>query len=215
MATVENVAVIRAKVVIASFGEAFTIGEPELLKLVPTTATVNAEQKIAFGKLFTFVNSAGLVFVATSPQSADKKRPISFLETVARRWATTFGPASATAASHALDAVLAKDFEPLYNEYNKTNKAQEISRQLEETQSILKESVSKALGRGEDLDVLSTKSEELMTSSEEFRGQATNLKWRMRLQYIKSFLWTTAIVVLGTYIVLALACGGFSLKDCR
>jgi vesicle-associated membrane protein 7 len=184
------------------------------LKLAPASI-VAPEQKIASGKLFTFLNAAGLTFVAVSPSSVDKKRPVAFLETVSRRWAATYGPVSAKADSHGLNETYMKNFIALFQEYNKSNRTEDISRQLHETESIMKDSVGKALGRGEDLDSLSLKSEELLSTSEDFRAQATNLKWKMRWEAVKSWLWTTLLVGMVVYVVLTLACGGWSLKDCR
>jgi vesicle-associated membrane protein 7 len=212
-AVIEYAAVLRGQLVIASIGDLFGLSEREVIRLLPSSGS-RAEQKISSGKLFSFTSTPGLSYVALSPQSVDKQRPLAFLDTLSRRWAATFAAQSATAPEHSLDHVLAANFSPLFNEYGKVNKTAELAADLDQTQAILTNAMSKGLDRSAELESISSKSETLLSTSEEFRAQATNLKWKMRCQYIKSWLVWILVIVLIIYFLLSRFCGGWRLTKC-
>jgi vesicle-associated membrane protein 7 len=74
--------------------------------------------------------------------------------------------------------------------------------------------MAKAFDRGSDLQAISSKSEDLLSTSEEFRAQATNLKWKMRCQYIKSWICWIVIILLIVYFLATRFCGGWMLGAC-
>lgn len=213
MSVVSYCAILRGKTVIAAIGDQTAAVGKDIIKLLPP-ASSRVEQKIAAGRLYTFFTTPLLTFVAISPQSADKQKPITFLDTIARRWAATYGNVSASATEHSLDAIFAKNFQAALDECNKGNRTADLNRQLDETQQILTESMTKVVGRGEHLSVISSKSEDLRNSSEEFRQQATNLKWKMRCEYIKSWVMWILLIVFILYFLLTFICGGWKLGRC-
>lgn len=211
---ISYVAVVRGKVIIASHGDGSLVSERDIQKLLPPP-TSRIEQKITSGRLFTFVTTPALTFMTVSPQSVEKQKPITFLDTLSRRWTAAYGPVSASAGPHGLNSVFQNNFAQLFDDANRpTTKTSEIARQLDETQQILTESMSKALIRGTELDAVSAKTEDLLTSSEEFRSQASNLKWRMKCQQMKSWVtWVVTFIAI-FYVVLSWICGGWGLSKC-
>jgi vesicle-associated membrane protein 7 len=213
MRAIEYTAIIRGHTIIASIGDLSGLSEREILRLLPSSAS-RAEQKITFGKLFSFLLTPGLAFVCASPQSVDKQRPIVFLDALSRRWSASYFSLSASASDHALDHILSSNFSEFIEEYARPNKTAEIARELDQTQEILTESVTKALGRSSDLELLSSKSDNLLGVSEEFRNQAGNLKWKMRCEYIKSWIWWIVGILLIVWFIVSRFCGGWMLSLC-
>ena len=202
--------VLRGKTIIASLGH---VPDKDVTKLLPQDQ--KTDQKIASGRLFSFIGTPGLVYCCVGPQNADKQRQLLFLETLSRRWAATYGQISSNAESHALDNVLAQQFGQLFDEFAKPiSKTADVHRRLDETEAILNESVSKALGRGGDLQAINAKSEDMMATSEEFRKQAANVKRRMRCSYYKSWIMWVFVAILVIYYVLTFVCGGYKLSKC-
>jgi vesicle-associated membrane protein 7 len=211
MERIEYVAVLRGHTVIASYGDSSPAIERDILKLLP--ATTGTEQLISTGHLFSFFPTTSLTFVCASPQSVDKQRPLQFLNVLSRRWIGTYGPPSATAGLHALDSFFAKDFAGLFAEFNQAKTA-DLARELDETQRILTESVSRAFDRGSDLQTLASKSESLISTSEEFRRNSVNLRKKMQCQWLKSWAWTIVILLIVIYFIVSRFCGGFLLPLC-
>jgi vesicle-associated membrane protein 7 len=210
---VEFAAILRGQTVIASIGDLNGLSERDIVRLLPNSG-FRTEQKISSGKLFSFTSTPGLFYVAVSPQSADKQRPLAFLDTLSRRWAATFGAQSSSASEHSLDQLLAANFSPLFNDYGKVNKTAELASDLDQTQRILTDAMAKGLNRSAELEAISTKGEVLLTTSEEFRAQATNLKWKMRCEYIKSWAIRILVILAIFYFILSRFCGGWKLAKC-
>jgi vesicle-associated membrane protein 7 len=176
MSLLEYGAVVRGSTIIASYGDLSGVSERDIIRLLPLPTT-RIDQKIASGKLFSFATTPSLTFVAVSPQSVDKQRPLAFLDTLSRRWVAVLGTVSASATDHALDRVFASNCASVFDDFSKVTKTSELARELDETQQVLATGMTKALDRGAELESISSKSETLMSTSEEFRAQATNLKW--------------------------------------
>jgi vesicle-associated membrane protein 7 len=211
MGLLDYSAVIRGNTIIASYGDLSGFSERELLRLIPDQL-LRIDQKITSGRLISFITTPGLVFVAVSQQSVDKQRPLTFLQTLSRRWAAAYGPMSASAADHALDQIFASNFAALFNDYSSATKTSELAGQLDETQQILTESTTKAFDRGAELESISSKTEELLSTSEEFRTLSTNLKWKMRCAWLKSWAGRILLVIVIIYLLLSWLCGGFKLQ---
>ena len=212
MSVVFYVGIVRGKTVVAALGDA-PCEDRDIIRIMPQPPA-RSEQKIFSNSLFTFLTTPELTYVAASPVQADRSKPIEFLATLSRQWAPSHASQSATAAPHALDGVLQSQFARQFAAVNQENRTAALAREMDETHQILTESVSKAFGRGEELQNISTKSENLKSISEEFRRQSTNLKWKMRCQYIKSWvLWILAILVV-LFLLLSWVCGGYRLPRC-
>jgi hypothetical protein len=211
MERIEYVAVLRGQTVIASYGDSSPNLERDVLKLLP--ATSGTEQLISTGHLFSFLHTSALTFVCASPQSIDRQRPLQFLNVLSSRWIGTYGPPSATAGLHALDSFFAKDFAGLFGEFNQAKTA-DLARELDETQKILTQSVTRAFDRGSELHDLASKSETLINTSEEFRRNSVNLRKKMQCQWIKSYAWMIAVVLVVIYFIVSRFCGGFLLPLC-
>jgi vesicle-associated membrane protein 7 len=213
MSLLEYSAVVRGSTIIASFGDLSGVSERDIVRLLPPPTT-RVDQKITSGKLLSFTTTTSLAFVAVSPQSVDKQRPLAFLDTLSRRWVSSFGVVSASAADHALDRVFASHFAALFDDFSNATKTSELVRELDDAEQILTSGMTKALDRGAELESISSKSETLMSTSEEFRAKAASLKWKMRCQYIKSWLWWILCIVAIIYLLLSFACGGLGLETC-
>jgi len=206
-------AVIRGSTIIASYGDLPGISEREILRLIPPQ-TSRVDQKIAFGKLFSFVTTPALVFLAISQHHIDKQRPLAFLDILSSRWTAGFGPTSAAAEGHGMDSVFASNYAGLFNEYSKTSKASEVAQELDETQKILAASATKALDRGSRLEGIHRKSESLKDTSDEFRAEAARMTWKMKCRYVRVWIWWIMLLLVIVYVILTFVCHGLAFRDC-
>lgn len=213
MSVVSYAGVVRGKTIIAALGDTAATAEKDIFKVLPPP-TVKTEQKIFSNTLFTFVTTPSLTFVAASPIQVDRRKPIEFLTAISRHWTATYGAVSASAGAHALDGPFQKTFAKDFEDVNQENRTAALTRELNETQKILTESVTKAFDRGADLQNIAAKSENMKNISEEFRRQSTNLRWKMQCQFYKSWItWILAIALI-FYLLLTWVCGGYSLPRC-
>jgi vesicle-associated membrane protein 7 len=214
MSVLEYSAVVRGTTIIASHGEVSGFTDRDLVHLLPAKSQ-RVDQKITSGKLFSFARISGLVFAAVSPHTADKQRPLAFLDTLSRRWVSTLGPASASATGHSLDGTFEKDFGSLFDDYAKATSTTELGRELDVTEAVPTDSVTKALDRGAELEAFSSKSETMLATSQEFRAQAASLNFKMHWEWVMLWGGRLLAIVAIIYVVLTWICDGFYLEGCR
>ncbi|OHT02369.1 Synaptobrevin family protein [Tritrichomonas foetus] len=205
-------AVSRNNVLIATHSSTGVNLTREIQRLISTPFSKN-EQRRTRNYLFTFNKGPLLDFICASPIDVDKSVPISYLELLSNRWNAVLSDKSQNAGPNELSIPYRNLFEATINEFNSTlSKTEKIRRDLDKTQQIVTESLHSALGRGESLNSLNAKSENLLATSDEFKSQATNLKNKMMCARIKSGIFYFCGVMLLVYIVLAFLCGGWRLR---
>jgi hypothetical protein len=108
-------AIVRGRTVVASIGDATDLSDDFLVRLLPT----RTEQQIVGDRVFSSLARPPLTFVCVSPLSADRRRPLAFLETLCARWTAAYGAASLDAGRHALDIAFVSHFSTLFADYSR------------------------------------------------------------------------------------------------
>jgi vesicle-associated membrane protein 7 len=90
----------------------------------------------------------------------------------------------------------------------------QLQDQIEETRAIMADNIDHVIRRGEKLEVLIDKTEELENSALLFKKKTTKLKWHMCLENYKMMAILVLIVILVLYFLLAAACG-FDMNKCK
>ena len=205
-------AVVRGKVIIASYSsENVNLGR-EIQRLIETPFAKN-EQRRTRNYLYTFNKGSQLVFICASPLDVDKTVPVSYLDLLSNRWNAAASDKSQSAGQNELSQPFKNLFEATLNEFSQTlSKTEKLKRDLDQTQQIVAESLHSAFNRGENLNSLSAKSENLMSTSGEFKAQATSLKNKMFCAKVKSTIFYFSVIIVIIYLILVFVCGGWDLK---
>merc|ERR1719461_143183 len=95
-----------------------------------------------------------------------------------------------------------------------SSKIDQITESLDNVRGVMVENIEKVLDRGEHLELLVKKSEDLHDTTYDFKQKSITLRNQMWWQKIKMTLLIVFICAMVLYIILAMACGGFALKDC-
>lgn len=209
--SIEFVAVARNSVILATYGTASL--ERDVQTFLEQTFVINEQRRTNY-HVFTFYKGYSLNFVCSSPPEVDKQVPLRFLETLAIRWASAFPDLPPTAEAHSMtrkaESLIAAAVANVA-----ASPTDRLKQELDETDRVMKTSLEKAFGRGEDLQILTDNSERIMASSEDFRNQAKSLKNKMFCQYLKSWAIRIIAIALFIYFLLRFICGGWTLKHCR
>ena len=78
------------------------------------------------------------------------------------------------------------------------DKLMKVSYQLDDVRSSLSNNLELAMDRGEKIETMEAKSDELLERSKDFRREATKLKWKMCRQHWK----LVAIIVFCIFLVI-------------
>lgn len=210
--TILYAAVAKDRMIIASYIADKTDFEKEVVKLLPQ-ASARTEQVISSNHVFSYLSTTSLVFACVTPQTEDRRVPLNYLDVISRRWGATILGSNNATTSHCYD----KQFADAFGEFTKSfanpaYKTKGIQQTLEQTQAELTSAMTKAYERGNQLDDLDDKSQQLLSNSEDFRAASTQLKNQMRCKYYKELFFWFVVIFIVFYLLLAMICGGMNLK---
>lgn len=94
------------------------------------------------------------------------------------------------------------------------NKIEEIKEQLSGTKDIMLQNIDHILDRGDKIDLLIDKSENMNQQSKQFSRKSRTLRRKMCLKNMKTKLLIIFIILLLLYVMLSFGCGGLDLKNC-
>ncbi|XP_043708042.1 vesicle-associated membrane protein 724-like [Telopea speciosissima] len=165
---------------------------------------------------FNFLVEDGYAYCVVAKDSAGKQVSIAFLERMKADFKKRYGGGKADTA---IAKSLNKEFGPVMKEHMQyiTDHAEEIGKllkvkaQVSEVKSIMLENIDKALDRGEKLDILADKAEDLRSQAQNFKKQGTKIQRKMWYKNMKIKLVVLGILLLLVLIIWVSICHGF---DC-
>ncbi|CAA2962134.1 vesicle-associated membrane 726 [Olea europaea subsp. europaea] len=158
-----------------------------------------------------------LYFVAycvVAIESAGRQIPIAFLERVKDDFNKRYGGGKATTAGA---NSLKKEFGPKLKEHmqycadhpEEINKLAKVKAQVSEVKGVMMENIEKVLDRGEKIELLVDKSDNLRSQAQDFRKQGTKVRRKMWFENMKIKLIVLGIVVALVLIIILSVCPGF------
>lgn len=165
---------------------------------------------------FNFLVEDGYAYCVVAKESVGKQVSLAFLERVKADFKKRYGGGKADTA---IAKSLNKDFGPLMKEHmqyiidhaEEIGKLLKVKAQVSEVKSIMLENIDKAVDRGERLDILVEKTEDLRSQAQEFKKQGTQVRRKMWFQNMKIKLVVLGILLLLVLIIWLSVCQGF---DC-
>ncbi|KAK9692164.1 hypothetical protein RND81_09G245100 [Saponaria officinalis] len=209
--------VARGTVIISEYTEFsgnFTTIASQCLQKLPSTNT-----KFTYncdGHTFNFLVSDGFTYCVVAVESVGRQIPMAFLERVKDDFNKRYGGGkAATAVAKSLN----KEFGPKLKEHmqycidhpEEMNKLAKVQAQISEVKGVMMENIEKVLDRGEKIELLVDKTENLRSQAQDFRQQGTKIRRSMWLQNMKIKLIVLGIIIALILIIVLSVCKGF---DC-
>lgn len=171
--------------------------------------------------LFHYVRESGIVYYAITEDDYERSRAFQFLGEIKKKFQTNYGDLALTALPYAMDndfstvlnAQMQKYSRPVVEE-PEASKVDEVRNQLDELKGIMVKNIDSLTQRGENLNLLIDKTEDLSSSSVTFKKTSTNLARKLLWKNIKLTVIGIVIVVIIIYIIITAACGGFAWPKC-
>ncbi|KAH7281538.1 hypothetical protein KP509_36G052600 [Ceratopteris richardii] len=207
--------VARGSVVLADYsqftGNFSTIAAQCLQKLPPNNNkfTYTCDQHT-----FNYLVEDGFTYMVVADEAIGRQMPFAFLERVKDDFKRRFGGGKAdTAVAHSLD----REFGPKLKDHmqycvdhpDEMNKIAKVKAQVSEVKGIMMENIEKVLDRGEKIELLVDKTENLRFQADNFQKQGKQLRRKMCLQNMKVKLVVLGIVILLILIIWLSICHGF------
>ncbi|OIW01268.1 hypothetical protein TanjilG_10429 [Lupinus angustifolius] len=153
-------------------------------------------------------------YCVVAVESAGRQIPNAFLERVKDDFTKRYtGGKAATAAAQSLN----REFGPKLKEQmqycvdhpEEINKLAKVKAQVSEVKGVMMENIEKVLDRGEKIELLVDKTENLHSQAQDFRQQGTKIRRKMWFQNMKIKLIVLGIIIALILIIVLSICNGF------
>ncbi|CAL1384457.1 unnamed protein product [Linum trigynum] len=207
--------VARGTVILADytqFNGNFTTIAAQCLQKLPSTNnkfTYNCD-----GHTFNYLVENGFTFCLVAVESAGRKIPIACLERIKDEFNKKYagGKASSAKANG-----LKKEFGPKLRDNmqycvdhpEEINKLAKVKAQVSEVKGVMMENIEKVLDRGEKIELLVDKTENLRSQAQDFRQQGTKIKRKMWYENMKMKLIVFGIFAALILLIWLSVCHGF------
>ena len=156
-------------------------------------------------------------YLVVSSQGMGREVPYAFLARVEQEFQTKFGVAAASAPEGTLTRQfgprLRQHMETLMNNPAEVSKLSKVSAQVAEVKSVMIDNIEKVLDRGEKIELLVDKTEQLRFTADNFSKSGKKLRRHMWCQNLKMKVILFLIVAAVILVIFLIACYG-SGKNC-
>nr|ABK22119.1 unknown [Picea sitchensis]ABK25940.1 unknown [Picea sitchensis] len=208
--------VARGTVVLAEYTEFkgnFTTIAAQCLQKLP--ASNNKFTYNCDNHTFNYLVEDGFAYCVVADESVGRQVPMAFLERVKEDFKRRYGGGRAdTAVGNSLN----RDFGSKLKEHmqycvdhpEEISKLAKVKAQVSEVKGVMMENIEKVLDRGEKIELLVDKTENLRFQAQDFQKQGTQLRRKMWFQNMKVKLIVLGIVVALILIIVLSVCHGFN-----
>ncbi|TXG63973.1 hypothetical protein EZV62_010967 [Acer yangbiense] len=162
---------------------------------------------------FNYLVDNGFTYCVVAVESVGRQVPIAFLERIKEDFTKKYaGGKAATAVANSLN----KEFGPKLKEQmqycvdhpEEVSKLAKVKAQVSEVKGVMMENIEKVLDRGEKIELLVDKTENLRSQAQDFRTQGTKMRRKMWMQNMKIKLIVLGIIIALILIIVLSICGG-------
>ncbi|XP_010457534.1 PREDICTED: putative vesicle-associated membrane protein 726 [Camelina sativa] len=166
------------------------------------------------GHTFNYLADNGFTYCVVVVESAGRQIPMAFLERVKEDFSKRYGGGKAsTAKANSLNrefgSKLKEHMQYCADHPEEISKLSKVKAQVTEVKGVMMENIEKVLDRGEKIELLVDKTENLRSQAQDFRTQGTKMKRKLWFENMKIKLVVFGIVVALILIIILSVCHGF------
>eukprot|EP01064_Diplonema_japonicum_P012856 TRINITY_DN2020_c0_g1_i2.p1 TRINITY_DN2020_c0_g1~~TRINITY_DN2020_c0_g1_i2.p1 ORF type:complete len:237 (+),score=54.93 TRINITY_DN2020_c0_g1_i2:23-712(+) len=209
------------------------MGKPQLLSEVSrSTLDVSNISKVILEKirsddhkmtytydafLFHYIVSEGMCYLCMADEALDRRIPFEFLEAVKNRFKSAYlskwNTVTTLKSAESFTTELKRQVDIANSGENDI--IRKVKKDIDETKDIMNKNIDTLLTRGEKIDILSTRADELNTGATKFKAQSKTLHWAMWKRKVMMTAFCVFVILLIIFIIVLIACGGFKFKKCK
>jgi len=207
--------VARGSIIIAEHqapgGRDFTHATQTILSKIPPN---NSKLTYAWEQYqFHYISEGGFVYLVMANDSAGRKMSFAFLVELQRKF--TELPSSSSAAlsstpAYGLQGTFSPTISSLMHTYNTSPPVDEVARaqaELNQVKDIMVQNVEQILSRGERIELLVDKTDNMATQATAFRRGARTVRRQMWWRNSKILALSVLVALFLLYIIVAQFCG--------
>eukprot|EP00793_Prasinoderma_coloniale_P003397 PRCOL_00006633-RA len=163
---------------------------------------------------FNYLCHGGFAFLAVADEDYGRQVPFAFLERVRDDFmANAMAGAGGSAGSHSLQQSfgpqLKRHMQFAADKPEELSKVAMVQKQVSEVKNVMMDNIEKVLDRGEKIELLVDKTENLRTQADAFQRTGRRLRSKMWWQNLKMKLIVALILLTVIFVIFMIACNGF------
>ncbi|XP_073834577.1 vesicle-associated membrane protein 7 [Musca autumnalis] len=167
--------------------------------------------------LIHYVCENKLIYMCITDSEFERTRAFLFLTDIKQKFIHTYGLQVATAIAYAMNTEFSKVLAQQMTFFSQSVEIDAISRvhgQIDELKDIVVKNIDNLRDRGEKLELLVNKTENLSNNSVAFRKASRNLARQMFWKNIRLYVVVGLIIIFVVYVIVSMACGGLAWQTC-
>jgi vesicle-associated membrane protein 7 len=178
----------------------------------------NAKLTYSHGSyLFHYICENRIVYMCITDDEFERSRAFLFLNEIKRRFQTAYSSSVDRALAYAMNTEFSQVLANEMKHYSESRDIDTISRvhgELDELKNIMVKNIDNVAMRGERLELLVNKTENLSANSVTFRKTSRNLARSMFWKNVKLYIILGVIITLIIYFLVSMICGGLAWQKC-
>ncbi|XP_050307862.1 vesicle-associated membrane protein 7 [Anthonomus grandis grandis] len=167
--------------------------------------------------LFHYICENRIIYMCITDNEFERSRAFLFLNEIKRRFQANYGPTAESALAYSLNAEFARILANEMKHYSESHDVDTISKvhsELDELKNIMVKNIDSVALRGEKVELLLTKTENLNNGAVSFRQTSRNLARSMFWKNIKLYVIIAVVIAVVVYFIVSMACGGLLWQGC-
>ncbi|GJQ64884.1 Vamp7 [Trypoxylus dichotomus] len=167
--------------------------------------------------LFHYVSESNIIFLCITDDAFQRSRAFLFLNEIKRRFRTTYGYNIENVMPYAMNTEFARVLANEMKHYSESHDLDTISKvhgELDELKDIMVKNIDNVAMRGERLELLVHKTENLSNNATTFRNTSRHLARTMFWKSVKLYVIIALVLIVIIYFIVSMACGGLAWQSC-
>jgi vesicle-associated membrane protein 7 len=168
------------------------------------------------GVFHTLTESDRITYLCLTDKGISASAAASFLDDLKAKWRGRYGNSGSSFAPNSKNAEFGQtEIAQLFRNFNSQSaqKLNQITSNLDATQTQMTQNLTMALARGEQLSVMEGKAEDIRASAQTFRREAEKVKCQMCIQ---KWRWIVLGIIIGLVVIFIIVwvCCGAKFEKC-
>ncbi|XP_031839565.1 vesicle-associated membrane protein 7 [Nomia melanderi] len=168
--------------------------------------------------LFHYISNNNIIYMCITDDAFQRSRAFLFLTEIKRRFLAMYGQGAQTAVAYSMNSEFSKILANEMRYYSESNREidmiSKVHGELDELKDIMVQNIDSVSMRGERLELLVNKTENLTANSVTFRKTSRNLARSLFWKNVKIYVISGAIVIVTIYLIVSISCGGLAWQKC-
>ncbi|XP_046583181.1 vesicle-associated membrane protein 7-like [Haliotis rubra] len=189
------------------------VTEQILGKITPETSKLTYSHG---SYLFHYVIEDRLVYLCITDDDFERSRAFLFLNEIKKRFHSQYGVRAQTALPFAMNSEFSRVIasQMRFFSEDRPDHLTKVQDQVDELKGIMVRNIDAIADRGERLELLVDKTDDLSTNAVSFKKSSRNLARSLWWKNVKITVIIAVVVIVILYFIVSASCGGLSWPNC-